>query len=57
LEFKVPPPDQAQQSWRRCVDTYLDPPDDIRGWADAQTLHASTCRVQPRSMVILLART
>jgi pullulanase/glycogen debranching enzyme len=27
------------------------------GSADAQTLHASSCRVQPRSVVILLART
>jgi glycogen operon protein len=56
LEFKIPPLEQAQQSWRRCIDTYLDAPDDIRGWADAQTLCASTCRVQPRSVVVLLAR-
>jgi len=25
LEFEVPPL-EAQKSWRRCVDTYLDPP-------------------------------
>jgi glycogen operon protein len=56
LEFKTPPLDQAQKSWRRCVDTYLDPPDDIRAWADAQALHGSTCWVQPRSVVLLLAR-
>jgi isoamylase len=31
LEFKIPPLEQAQQSLRRCIDTYLDPPDDIRG--------------------------
>ena len=54
LEFEVPPLG-GQKSWRRCVDTYLDPPDDIRRWEDAQILQGSACRVQPRSVVILLA--
>jgi glycogen operon protein len=54
LEFEVPPL-EAQESWRRCVDTYLDPPDDICSWADAQRLRGSTCHVQPRSVVLLLA--
>jgi len=54
LEFEVPPLG-GQKSWRRCVDTYLDPPDDIRRWEDAQILQGSPCRVQPRSVVILLA--
>jgi len=54
LEFEVPPL-EGQKSWRRCVDTYLDPPDDIRRWEDAQILQGSPCRVQPRSVVILLA--
>ena len=55
LEFEIPLLDQAQDAWRRCVDTYLDPPDDICGWTDAQRLQGSTCRVQPRSVVLLLA--
>jgi len=55
LEFEIPPLDQAQALWRRCVDTYLDPPDDIRSWGDAQPVAGGTCRVQPRSVVILLA--
>src|SRR5215831_13645342 len=38
LEFEIPPLDQSESSWRRCVDTYLDPPDDICSWADAQAL-------------------
>src|SRR5215813_5605559 len=38
LEFDIPPLDQAQQPWRRGIDTYLDPPDDISRWADAQKL-------------------
>jgi len=54
LEFEVPPL-EGQKSWRRCVDTYLDPPDDIRRWEDAQILQGSACQVQPRSVVILLA--
>jgi len=55
LEFEIPPLDQTQESWRRCLDTYLDPPDDIRSWRDAQPILGSTCRVQPRSVVMLLA--
>ena len=56
LEFELPPL-EGQRSWRRCVDTYLDPPNDIRGWEDAQGLQASIYRVQPRSVVILFAST
>ncbi len=55
LEFEVPAL-EAQKSWRRCVDTYGDPPDDICSWADAQSVQGSTCLAQPRSVVILLAR-
>src|SRR5271166_4254491 len=38
LEFEIPSLDPGQESWRRCVDTYLDPPNDIRTWAEAQGL-------------------
>jgi len=38
------------------VDTYLDPPDDICGWTKAQSLQRPTCLVQPRSLVVLLAK-
>jgi isoamylase len=55
LEFEIPPLEEGE-SWRRRVDTYLDPPDDIYAWADAPTLSGSTYRVQPRSVVILLAK-
>jgi isoamylase len=57
LEFELPVLARAQESWRRCVDTFLDPPDDIRRWADAPMLHGSTYRVQGRSVVLLLGRT
>jgi glycogen operon protein len=56
LEFEVPALAELQGSWRRCVDTYLDPPDDICGWTNAQRLQGSTCLVQPRSVVVLLAK-
>jgi isoamylase len=55
LEFEIPPLEEGE-SWRRSVDTYLDPPDDICAWADALTLPGSTYCVQPRSVVILLAK-
>jgi isoamylase len=56
LDFDIPILDESGASWRRCVDTSLDPPDDICGWADAPMLQGLTCRVQPRSVVLLLAK-
>ena len=56
LEFEIPVLEQTQESWRRCVDTFLDPPADICGWANAPILQGSTCRVPPRSVVFLLAK-
>jgi glycogen operon protein len=55
LEFEVPPL-EGEESWRRCIDTFLDPPEDICGWAEAKSVQGSTCRVQPRSVVMLLGR-
>jgi glycogen operon protein len=56
LEFELPLLDLAQESWRRCVDTYLDPPDDICGWTDAPKFEGWTFLVRPRSVVLLLAK-
>ena len=53
LEFEIPPLEAG--SWRRCIDTYLDPPDDICSWVQAPSLQSLTYRVQPRSLVMLLA--
>jgi glycogen operon protein len=55
LDFEIPMLDQGQTPWRRCIDTYLDPPLDICSWADAQMVGKSSYRVQPRSVVILVA--
>jgi isoamylase len=54
LQFAIPAVD-AQEPWRRCIDTYRDPPEDFCSWADAQSVEGSTCLVQSRSVVILLA--
>jgi isoamylase len=56
LEFEIPAPEEVQESWRRCIDTYLDPPYDFCNWNDAQKLQGSTCRVEPRSVVLLFAK-
>jgi isoamylase len=56
LEFEIPVFSETQGSWRRCVDTYLDPPNDICRWADAPRLQGSTCLAQPRSVVLLVTR-
>jgi isoamylase len=53
LEFELPALGEAQESWRRCVDTSLNPPDDICRWAVAQRLQGPTCLVQARSVVLL----
>ena len=55
LQFEIPAL-EAGSAWRRCVDTCLDTPNDIRSWEDAQILQGSFYPVQPRSVVILLAR-
>jgi glycogen operon protein len=55
LDFELPVLGPNQGPWRRCVDTYLDSPDDICRWTDARRLDGSTYTVQPRSVVLLLA--
>jgi len=56
LEFEITPLDKAQESWRRCIDTYLEPPDDICSWTNARSVQGLTCLVQSRSVVLLLAK-
>ena len=58
LDFELPPaPDGAPLGWRRVIDTYLDPPHDISGLDTAPLVEASVYRVQPRSVVLLIALT
>jgi isoamylase len=56
LDFEIPPTEAGRAPWRRCLDTFLDSPDDIREWADAPIVKDSTYWVQPRSVVLLLAK-
>jgi glycogen operon protein len=56
LEFELPPLDEPQQTWCRFIDTYLEAPDDIRDWVDAPPVQGLTYRAQPRSVVLLFAR-
>jgi glycogen operon protein len=57
LEFELPPAGESPASgWHRWIDTSLDSPDDICEEASAPALTGATCRVQPRSIVVLVAR-
>ncbi len=55
LAFELPSGDAGDAPWRRCLDTALRSPDDIRLWADAPAVTQTIYNVQPRS-VVLLAR-
>ena len=52
LDFDLP---RLGGSWHRCVDTYLDSPDDICDWITAPRLPDLSYRAQPRSVVLLFA--
>jgi glycogen operon protein len=54
LTFALPPV-PGGKPWRRCIDTALMPPDDIRPWYEAITLSRATYTAQPRSVVLLAA--
>jgi isoamylase len=56
LDFEVPPVAVGRAPWRRCIDTFLDSPDDIRDWADAPVVKDPVYWVQPRSIVLLVAK-
>jgi isoamylase len=56
LEFEIPALGEAHDAWRRCIDTYLDPPDDIIVWSDAPPLQQAAYSVQPRSVAVFIAR-
>lgn len=56
LEFELPPtPDGPQAGWRRMIDTFLESPEDFCDRTEAPIVVGSTYRVQPRSVVLLVA--
>jgi isoamylase len=55
LQFELPPvPAAGRSAWRRCIDTSLASPDDIRGWAEATDIAATHYTAQPRSVALLV---
>ena len=56
LEFELPPPPEGSPNgWRRIVDTYREAPDDFCERAEAPQIEGLVYRVQPRSVVALVA--
>jgi isoamylase len=56
LEFELPPLTDAYEPWRRCIDTFLAPPEDVCPLEDGPIVPPATYQVQPRSLVILFAK-
>jgi glycogen operon protein len=52
LDFELPAL-KAGRSWRRWIDTSLDPPEDIVAWQAAPAISGSTYHVHDRSVVML----
>ena len=51
LTFELPPAPNGEP-WRRCIDTALDSPEDIRRWEEAPCVPPAACLVQARSVVL-----
>ncbi len=57
LDFELPPIGTAKlSSWRRWIDTFQEPPEDILAWQDAPIVPSDTYRTGPRSVVVLWSR-
>ncbi|NJP04203.1 MAG: glycogen debranching protein GlgX [Chloroflexaceae bacterium] len=56
LTFELPAaPGSPQHGWRRVVDTFREPPEDICDWEDAPMLTEPCYEAQPRSVIVLVA--
>jgi isoamylase len=57
MEFEVPSVAEPSESgWMRWIDTFRESPDDICSWDEATVVREDVYPVQPRSMVVLVAR-
>ena len=57
LQFQIPPAAAGPAAaWRRMMDTSLEPPDDIAYREDAKIIRGDSYLVQPRSLVVFVAR-
>jgi isoamylase len=52
LSFELPAP-TSEHRWRRCVDTALASPDDVRRWEEAPMVESATYVVQPRAITLV----
>jgi glycogen operon protein len=56
LDFELPSRGRgAREPWRRWIDTSLAPPSDIIDWEQTPPVSGRSYRVEPRSVVVLLA--
>ncbi len=53
LQFEIPP--AAGDQWRRCIDTFLESPEDILEWDNAPVVQNGKYLAQPHSVVVLLS--
>jgi glycogen operon protein len=57
LDFELPGVKEGNEySWRRWIDTFLEPPYEIVAWDEAPAVVGGTYRAGPRSVVVLWAR-
>lgn len=54
LTFEIYPGGDGHEPWRRCIDTFLDSPEDICDWSKAPVIDGSIYTAQPRSVVVLI---
>jgi glycogen operon protein len=56
LAFELPAVPAGDEGWRRCLDTALPSPDDVRPWEEASPVDGERYTAQPRSVVLLARR-
>ena len=55
LEFELPPRTDGNNTWRRWIDTALEPPNEIVEWQRALPVPSRTYQAGPRSVIALIA--
>jgi hypothetical protein len=55
LDFELPVLSEYGDTWRRWIDTALDPPRDIVEWTAAPPVPGPNYQAGPRSVVVLIA--
>jgi glycogen operon protein len=55
LHFELPPLSDHRDTWRRWIDTALEPPREIVAWKTAPPVSGATYQAGPRSVVVLFA--